>query len=363
MGLQEGMKERFHWELHNTTDVLVTDGGFSSTCKNSMDVKEGDRHLSYWKDSSVHSKIHIFFSTLLFAIVLIVENITNFIKLENCKSSVSFYWIQSCVIVFSFRFWGRKRNRSFRSQEINFRPLLFYFVATATFFGLDFNHSTFGISAGSESYLISLALVAPLVLIASWLTGRHAYPDKIILLVAASSSLVMILFCSFEDRPAHYRMSFNHGAFGLLMGMSLAFFIVQAKRCLSKLQVSISQLLYLLNFSCIICLPFIALLCGELPYLEKELLKRGALELIFSILILALLRLASQTACLYHLKHSTPLLNATVRGFSWIWITLYITLHTPGERGSLVVPVLAAFWLYGLFIFFPALLTDFFLIF
>lgn len=111
MGLQEGMKERFHWELHNTTDVLVTDGGFSSTCKNSMDVKEGDRHLSYWKDSSVHSKIHIFFSTLLFVIVLIVENITNFIQLENCKSSVSFYWIQSCVIVFSFRFWGRKRNR------------------------------------------------------------------------------------------------------------------------------------------------------------------------------------------------------------------------------------------------------------
>ena len=72
------------------------------------------------------------------------------------------------------------------------------------------------------------------MLIASWLTGRHAYPDKIILLVAASSSLVMILFCSFEDRPAHYRMSFNHGVFGLLMGMSLAFFIVQAKRCLSK---------------------------------------------------------------------------------------------------------------------------------
>ena len=53
-----------------------------------------------------------------------------------------------------------------------------------------------------------------------------------------------------------------------------------------QLQVSISQLLYLLNFSCVICLPFIALLCGELPYLEKELLKRGALELIFSILIL-----------------------------------------------------------------------------
>ena len=89
------------------------------------------------------------------------------------------------------------------------------------------------------------------MLVASWLTGRHAYPDKIILLVAASSSLVMILFCSFEDRPAHYRMSFNHGAFGLLMGMSLAFFIVQAKRCLSKviILIMIKQITHKWEFS------------------------------------------------------------------------------------------------------------------
>ena len=36
----------------------------------------------------------------------------------------------------------------------HFRPLLFLHVAVVTFYGLDFNNSAFGISAGSESYLV-----------------------------------------------------------------------------------------------------------------------------------------------------------------------------------------------------------------
>ncbi len=35
-----------------------------------------------------------------------------------------------------------------------FGPLLFLHVAVVTFFGLDFNTSPFGLSAGSESYLV-----------------------------------------------------------------------------------------------------------------------------------------------------------------------------------------------------------------
>ena len=36
----------------------------------------------------------------------------------------------------------------------HFLPLLFFHVAVVTVFALDFNNSTFGISAGSESYLV-----------------------------------------------------------------------------------------------------------------------------------------------------------------------------------------------------------------
>ena len=44
----------------------------------------------------------------------------------------------------------------------------------------------------------------------------------------------MVLFCSFEDEYAHYKMLFHHGLLGLIMGGSLAFFIVYAKQYLAK---------------------------------------------------------------------------------------------------------------------------------
>ena len=77
-------------------------------------------------------------------------------------------------------------------------------------------------------------MAPPLVLLASWVTIQHNYPDKIIILVTTSSSLLMVLFCTFEDEHAHYKMSFSHGAFGLIMSAALAFFIVHAKRSLPK---------------------------------------------------------------------------------------------------------------------------------
>lgn len=57
------------------------------------------------------------------------------------------------------------------------------------------------------------------------------------------------------------------------------------------LQASCVKLLYLLNFSCVVSLPFVALMLGELRSLEVELLKRGHLKLIFSILIVVSFKL------------------------------------------------------------------------
>ena len=82
-----------------------------------------------------------------------------------------------------------------------------------------------------------------LVLIASWVTTQHIYPDKIIALVSTTSSLLMVLFCTFEDEHAHYRMSFSHGAFGLVMGASLAFFIVHLKRSLPKVCIMLVKII------------------------------------------------------------------------------------------------------------------------
>ncbi|KAJ7384391.1 hypothetical protein OS493_021799 [Desmophyllum pertusum] len=105
------------------------------------------------------------------------------------------------------------------------------------------------------------------------MTNRHSYPDKVIIFVTVSSSLVMILFCTLEDSQADYQVSFSDGAFALAMSASLAFFTVHAKRYLPK--ATIAELLYLLNFSCVLCLPFIALLFGELPALKFSFSKRN----------------------------------------------------------------------------------------
>jgi len=43
---------------------------------------------------------------------------------------------------------------SFRNQVSHFLPLLVLHVLVVTVYGLDFNNSAFGLSAGSESYLV-----------------------------------------------------------------------------------------------------------------------------------------------------------------------------------------------------------------
>ena len=81
---------------------------------------------------------------------------------------------------------------------------------------------------------VSLSLSVPLVLLASWVIRRQSYPDKIILFVAVSSSLLMVLFCTFEDKIADYKVSFTDGLFACIMSGSMAFFTVHAKIYLPK---------------------------------------------------------------------------------------------------------------------------------
>ncbi|XP_078348261.1 uncharacterized protein LOC144633285 [Oculina patagonica] len=351
MELHERMPEHTNREFHNNPR-----NNFWSGFSLNSTAEDSDEHSVHNKPPKEHGYIYTFLSTMLFVVVLIVENIFHYKLFENTHASIFFYWLESCVIALFFRFWGRKRIRSFRSQASHFLPMLFLHVVTVTAFALDFNSSGFGLSAGSASYLVSLALTLPLVLLASWVTNRQSYPDKIIIFVSISCALLMVLFCTLEDSIADYSVSFSDGAFAFIMSTSLAFFTVHAKRYLPK--ATRAELLYLLNFTSVVCLPFIALLFGELPALEAQLSKRRTLELIFSLFIMAVLRLASQAACLYQLKFSTPLLNTGARGFSWIWVTLAITFLSTAETGELVMSVFAAFWIYGLFAFLPILCSD-----
>lgn len=317
---------------------------------------DSDEHSVKKKTLRDHSYIYTFLSTVLFTVTLIVEKIFHFKLFESSHASIFFFWLESCSIALFFRFWGRKRIRSFRSQARHFFPMLSLHVVTVTAFSVDFNSSNFKVSGGSAAYMLSLALTPAMVLLASWQTSRQCYSDRILIFVVILCSLLVILFCSLEDSPAEYKVSFRDGVFALMMSASLAFFTVHAKRFLPK--ASSPELLYLLNFSCVVCLPFIALLFGEFPALEQEVLQRGMVNVIFCVFIVAVLRLASQAALLYQLKFSSPLLSTNTQGFAWIWITIAITFLTVADKGELMMPVFAAFWLYGLFLFLPALFSD-----
>ena len=52
-----------------------------------------------------------YLSTVVFTVVFIVENIYHFKLLIDLHGSISFYWLESCVIALFFRLWGGKRIR------------------------------------------------------------------------------------------------------------------------------------------------------------------------------------------------------------------------------------------------------------
>ena len=74
----------------------------------------------------------------------------------------------------------------------------------------------------------------PQVLLASWLVNRESYPDLIIVVVAFTSFLLMLTFCSMQDGIANYKVTFLNGTFGFMMAASMAFYSVHGKNSLSK---------------------------------------------------------------------------------------------------------------------------------
>ncbi|XP_068762274.1 uncharacterized protein [Montipora capricornis] len=245
--------------------------------------------MMFWQTATrgFHPSLCTLLWTIIYVSVLFVENITQFRHFRFTHSYISFYWLESCVIALFCRIWGRKRIRSFRSRARHFFPFLAVHIAVVVMFGLDLNHfhqGTFFSSGGSESFCVSIALTAPLVLLATWVTNRQSYPDKIIIMVSLSCSLLMLMFGGLQDRITSYKMTFFDGVYGFMMAGSLAFFTIYGKEYLTK--ASRTELLYLLNVTSVVSLPFFALLFGEFSPLKDEIKKRGAYNVVHQVLVL-----------------------------------------------------------------------------
>lgn len=73
--------------------------------------QDSDEHSIHKKNPKDYSYLYTYLSTTLFVIVVIVENIFQFRLFIDSNASISFYWLESCVIALFFRFWGRRRIR------------------------------------------------------------------------------------------------------------------------------------------------------------------------------------------------------------------------------------------------------------
>lgn len=102
--LHERMPEHTNREFYSNS----RDNFWSGFSVHSTDSEE---HSSHKKAPTEHSYNYTFLSTLLFSIVLIVENIFHYKLFENRHVSISSYWLESCFIALFFRFGGRKRIR------------------------------------------------------------------------------------------------------------------------------------------------------------------------------------------------------------------------------------------------------------
>lgn len=117
MELYDRVQERTHRGYHNDPRRdFFANGGFSF--HNISTASDSDENLAHKKGLKEHSSLYTFIWTLLFVVVLIVENISHFKLFENCQTSIIFYWLESCVIALFFRFWGRKRVRRYVKYKL-----------------------------------------------------------------------------------------------------------------------------------------------------------------------------------------------------------------------------------------------------
>ena len=112
--IESGME--LHERTHEHTNRLMN--GEILGNGPSQSAEDSDEHSVHKKTTKEHSYLYTYLSTLLFIVVLILENIFHFRLFMDSHASISFYWLESCVIALFFRFWGRKRIR--RSVILNF---------------------------------------------------------------------------------------------------------------------------------------------------------------------------------------------------------------------------------------------------
>ncbi|KAK3738676.1 hypothetical protein QZH41_009121, partial [Actinostola sp. cb2023] len=137
------------------------------------------------------------------------------------------------------------------------------------FVSIDATYSNKATSNGCGSEVLQLGLATcPLFVILGmiWIE-KKTQPSLVMGFVTLVSLIMTVIICSTDDLYFPFKYTVTSGVLGLLHGLMLAMLVLYLKEHLSTEEVPITQLLHSINLACVICLPFVMLLTGEIDHL------------------------------------------------------------------------------------------------
>ncbi|EDO49288.1 predicted protein [Nematostella vectensis] len=244
-------------------------------------------------------------------------------------------------------FYNRYRYQRRLSFLLHTRPLKTHpeISLYALFVAIDGTHSNgfYNTSGGKEVHQLGMA-ISPLCVImaALWFRPDGGHTSKIRGAIAMCSILMLILFSAEYDVYIPYHVTVMTAIWAILHGSLLAGFALMAKYYLHEM--SLSQIIHSMNLSCVVLLPVVMVLTGELSLLLTATLpgQRNTIVPVYGIIVMAILQLLNQIASLHLVNVTSPLHYLASRGLAWVPVTLIITF---GFRIEMLISTFKGFFI------------------
>ena len=87
----------------------VNDGVSVGRFSHKHDITESSEGNPRKRTVQEYNYLYTYLSTILYALILVIESIFQFRWIHDSHSSISFFWLESCVIALFFKICRRKR--------------------------------------------------------------------------------------------------------------------------------------------------------------------------------------------------------------------------------------------------------------
>ena len=106
----------------------VNDGVSVGRCSRTHDITESSNQNSRKRTVQEYNYLYTYLSTILYALIMVIESIFRFRWIHHSHSSISFFWLESCVIALFFKICRRKRIARLVVQKKSVQLLMWWWT-------------------------------------------------------------------------------------------------------------------------------------------------------------------------------------------------------------------------------------------